>query len=232
MLEMKKILLIDDEEKIVEVIKSYLERAGCEVFEAFDGKQALETFERVNPDLVILDLMLPDMTGEDICKVVRKKSRVPIIMLTAKIDEGSIIEGLHIGADDYVTKPFSPRELMARVSALLRRVNDEVIPLSDIISLNNDDLIIDILKREVRKKGESVNLTVTEYKVLMALLTYPQKTFTREELIKAVLGEDYDGYDRVIDTHVKNLRQKIETNPKEPEYIITVHGTGYRLGGE
>lgn len=232
MLNNKRILVVDDENKIVDVIKSYLERDGAEVFEAFEGKSALEIFERVNPDLVILDLMLPDMTGEEICKVIRKKSRVPIIMLTAKIDEKSIVSGLHIGADDYVTKPFSPRELMARVFALIRRVSEETVPLTDIVSLKDDDLIIDVLKREVKKKGETVNLTITEYKILMALLKYPQKTFTREELISAVLGEDYDGYDRVIDTHVKNLRQKLETNPKEPEYIITVHGTGYRFGGE
>ncbi|AKN31268.1 transcriptional regulator [Clostridium carboxidivorans P7] len=232
MLDNKRVLVIDDENKIVDVIRSYLERDGAEVFEAFEGKNALETFERVNPDLIILDLMLPDMTGEEICKAIRKKSRVPIIMLTAKIDEKSVISGLHIGADDYVTKPFSPRELMARIFALLRRVSEEAVPLSDIVSLNNGDLVVDVLKREVRKKGENINLTITEYKVLMALLKYPQKTFTREELINAVLGEDYDGYDRVIDTHVKNLRQKLETNPKEPEYIITVHGTGYRLGGE
>jgi len=232
MLDTKKVLVIDDENKITDVIKSYLERDGAEVFEAFDGKSALEIFEEVNPDLIILDLMLPDMTGEEICKVIRKKSRVPIIMLTAKIDEKSIISGLHIGADDYVTKPFSPRELMARVFALLRRVSEETVPLTDIVSLKDDDLVIDVLKREVKKKGETVNLTITEYKILMAILKYPQKTFTREELISAVLGEDYGGYDRVIDTHVKNLRQKLETNPKEPEYIITVHGTGYRFGGE
>lgn len=135
MLNTKKILVVDDEDKIVDVIKSYLERDGAEVFEAFRGKEALDIFERVNPDLVILDLMLPDMTGEEICKVIRKKSRVPIIMLTAKIDEKSIVSGLHIGADDYVTKPFSPRELMARIFALLRRVSDEAVPLSDVLSL-------------------------------------------------------------------------------------------------
>lgn len=232
MLEEKKVLVVDDENKIVEVVKSYLEREGCIVFEAFDGKQALETFERINPDLIVLDLMLPDMTGEDICNIVRKKSRVPIIMLTAKIDEKSIISGLHIGADDYITKPFSPRELMARIYAIFRRLNEEVVPLSNIISLNHDDLIIDILKKEIRKNNEVVTLTITQYKVLMTLLKYPQKTFTREELISTALGDDYDGYDRNIDTHIKNLRQKIETNPKEPEYIITVHGTGYRFGGE
>ena len=232
MLEEKKVLVVDDENKIVEVVKSYLEREGCKVFEAFDGKEALEIFERVNPDLIVLDLMLPDMTGEDICNIVRKKSRVPIIMLTAKIDEKSIISGLHIGADDYMTKPFSPRELMARIYAIFRRLNEEVVPLSNIISLNDDDLIIDSLKKGIRKNGEEITLTITQYKVLMTLLKYPNKTFTREELISTALGDDYDGYDRVVDTHIKNLRQKIETNPKEPQYIITVHGTGYRFGGE
>lgn len=136
MLEEKKILVVDDENKIVEVVKSYLEREGCIVFEAFDGKQALEIFERTSPDLIVLDLMLPDMTGEEICNIIRKKSRVPIIMLTAKIDEKSIISGLHIGADDYMTKPFSPRELMARIYAIFRRLNQEVVPLSNEISLN------------------------------------------------------------------------------------------------
>jgi len=232
MLEEKTILVVDDENKIVEVVKSYLEREGCKVFEAFDGKEALEIFERVNPDLIVLDLMLPDMTGEDICNIIRKKSRVPIIMLTAKIDEKSIISGLNIGADDYITKPFSPRELMARIYAIFRRLNEEVVPLSNIISLNDDDLIIDILKKGIRKNGEDITLTITQYKVLMTLLKYPNKTFTREELINTALGDDYDGYDRAVDTHIKNLRQKIETNPKEPQYIITVHGTGYRFGGE
>lgn len=232
MLEMKKVLVVDDENKIVQVIKSYLEREGAEVFEAFDGKQALESFQKVSPDLIILDLMLPDMTGEDICKIVRMKSRVPIIMLTAKIDENSVLSGFNMGADDYVTKPFSPRELMARIFAIFRRVNEEIVPLSNVLSINNEDLVVDILKKEIKKNGESINLTFTEYKVLMALLKYPQKTFTREEMVSIVLGEEYDGYDRVIDTHVKNLRQKIETNPKEPQYIITVHGIGYRFGGD
>lgn len=232
MLKEKKILIVDDENKIVEVIKSYLEKEGCVVFEAFNGKEALEIFERVNPDLLVLDLMLPDMTGEDICSDIRKKSRVPIIMLTAKIDEKSIISGLHIGADDYVTKPFSPRELLARIYAIFRRLDEEVVPLSNIISLNDDDLVIDCLKKEIRKNNEVITLTAIQYKILMALLKYPQKTFTREELICTALGDDYDGYDRAVDTHIKNLRQKIENNPKEPQYIITVHGTGYKFGGE
>lgn len=232
MLEMKKVLIVDDEYKIVQVVKSYLEREGCEVVEAFDGKQALKIINSINLDLIVLDLMLPDMTGEDICKIVRKKSRVPIIMLTAKIDEGSIVSGLNIGADDYITKPFSPRELMARIFAIFRRLNEEIVPLSNIISLKGDDLIVDIIKKEIKKNGVNVNLTTMEYKLLMTLLKYPHKTFTREELINNTFGGNYEGFDRTIDTHIKNLRQKIETNPKEPQYIITVYGTGYRLGGD
>jgi len=226
MLEAKKVLIVDDENKIVDVVKAYLEREGCKVFEAFDGKQALEIFKRINLDLILLDLMLPDMTGEDICKIVRKKSRVPIIMLTAKIDEASIV------ADDYITKPCSPRVLMARIFAIFRRLNEEIVPLSNIISLKDDDLVVDILKKEIKKSGENVNLTITEYKLLMTLLKYPNKTFSREELINATFRENYEGFNRTIDTHIKNLRQKIETNPKEPQYVITVYGTGYRLGGE
>jgi len=176
--------------------------------------------------------MLPDMTGEDICKIVRKTSRVPIIMLTAKIDEGSIVSGLNIGADDYMTKPFSPRELKSRVVAIFRRSNEEVVSQSNIISLNEGDLIIDVLNKEIRKNGESVDITITQYEILITLLKYPHKTFTRKELINTIFGEDYEGLDRTIDTHIKKLRKKIETNPKEPQYIITVHGTGYRLGGE
>lgn len=232
MLEEKKVLIVDDENKIVEVIKSYLEKEGAIVFEAFEGNQALEIFERINPDLIVLDLMLPDMTGEEICSIVRKKSRVPIIMLTAKIDEKSIISGLHIGADDYIIKPFSPRELIARIYAIFRRLNEEVVPLSNEISFNDDDLVIDMLKKEIRKNGENIALTSKQYKILMTLLKYPNKTFTREELISTAIGDDYDGYDRNVDTHIKNIRQKIETNPKDPQYIITVHGTGYRFGGE
>ena len=232
MLEMKKILVVDDDPKIVDVIKSYLEREGCNVFEAFDGRHALEVFDRINPDLIVLDLMLPGICGEDICKTVRKKSRVPIIMLTAKVDESSKISGLYMGADDYVTKPFSPKELIARIVALLRRMGDEAQLQLDTISLNEGELLVDVLKHEVKKNGDIINLTITEFNVLMTLLKYPQKTFTREELMNLVLGEDNFGYERVIDTHIKNLRQKIETNSKEPRYIVTVRGIGYRLGGE
>jgi len=232
LVNVKKILVVDDEVKIVEVVKSYLGNRGYSVDEAYSGKEALDKFERLNPSLVILDLMLPDIPGEEICQRIRRRSRVPIIMLTAKVDEEDILRGLNIGADDYITKPFSPRQLLARVEAVLRRVSDVPIPLSSIISFNNGDLVIDTLKYEVKKKGKVVNLTRNEYKLLMTMLKYPDKTFTREELICMALGDDFDGYDRTIDVHIKNIRQKIESDPKNPRYILTVHGIGYRFGGE
>jgi len=228
----RKILVVDDEVKIVEVVRSYLNHSGYDVFEAYNGKQALEAFEKINPSLVILDLMLPDMTGEDICRQIRKQSRVPVIMLTAKVEEEDILRGLDIGADDYVTKPFSPRQLVARVNALLRRVSDDPVPLINTVSFNENDLVIDNLSYEVRKNGNSVNITPNEYKILLTMIKYPKKTFTREELINMALGENFDGFDRTVDTHIKNLRQKIETDPKSPRYILTVHGIGYRFGGE
>jgi len=228
----KKILVVDDEVKIVEVVKSYLNHSGYDVFEAYNGKQAIDLFEKVNPCLVVLDLMLPDMTGEDICRIIRKQSRVPIIMLTAKVEEEDILKGLDIGADDYITKPFSPRQLVARVAALLRRASDDPVPLVNTVSFNENDLEIDNLSYDVKKNGISVNLTPNEYKILLTMIKYPKKTFTREELICMAFGENFDGFDRTVDTHIKNLRQKIETDSKIPKYILTVHGIGYRFGGE
>jgi DNA-binding response OmpR family regulator len=227
-----KVLIVDDEEKITEVVKSYLEKSGFKVYCAYNGNEAMELFERVNPKLIVLDLMLPDMSGEDICRSIRKKSRVPIIMLTAKVEEESILNGLGIGADDYVTKPFSPRQLVARVIALLRRSEDEIMPLSSALSFNGGELVIDSIKHEVKKDGQIVSLTPNEFKILMTLVKYPQKAFTRDELVFLVLGEDYEGYDRTIATHIKNLRQKIEQDVKSPEYILTVYGVGYKFGGE
>jgi DNA-binding response OmpR family regulator len=228
----KNILVIDDEKKIVEVVKSYLENEGYTVYEAYSGKDALDMFEKANPCLLVLDLMLPDFSGEEICKAVKKKSSVPIIMLTAKVEEENIINGLEIGADDYITKPFSPRQLAARVKTVLRRVADSAVPSSDILSFNEDELIVDNIKHEVKKNHNIVNLTPTEYKILMAMVKYPKMAFTREELVYMALGDEYEGFDRVIDTHIKNLRQKLEYNPKEPKYILTIHGIGYRFGGE
>lgn len=228
----KKILVVDDEHKIVEVVKSYLENSGYLVYEAYSGKEAFDKFQKVNPDLVVLDLMLPDTTGEEICKTLRKTSKVPIIMLTAKIGEEDILKGLDIGADDYVTKPFSPRQIVARVKAILRRFEDESKPVSNQMSFNDNDLFIDIIRYEVKKNDVLINITPNEYKLLMTMIKYPAKVFTREELISLVLGEDFEGFERTIDAHIKNLRQKIETDPKNPKYILTVHGVGYRFGGE
>ena len=227
-----KILVVDDEAKIVEVVKSYLENGGYHVVEAYNGKEALEKFEQAKPALVILDLMLPDISGEEICKTLRKRSRVPIIMLTAKVEEEDILRGLNIGADDYVTKPFSPRQLVARVKAVLRRSEDALIPLSSLLSFNDGELVIDTLKYEVRRHEKPVNLTPNEYRLLLTLARYPDKTFTRDELIRIGLGENFDGYDRTIDTYIKNIRQKIEPDPRNPKYVLTVHGIGYRFGGD
>jgi DNA-binding response OmpR family regulator len=227
----KKILVVDDETNIVEVVKSYLEKSGYEVVVAFTGSEALEQFEKTNPALVVLDLMLPDISGEEVCQRLRKRSRVPVIMLTAKVEEEDILNGLGLGADDYVTKPFSPRQLVARVEALLRRTVQDV-TLAERLSFNQDELVIDPYSHEVKKNGEKVNLTPNEYRILLAMLKYPRKAFTRDELVTLALGDDYEGFDRTVDVHIKNIRQKIETDPKNPKYILTVHGVGYRFGGE
>lgn len=226
----KKILVIDDEQKIVEVVKSYLEHSGFEVHTAYNGKDALDMFYSVVPDLMVLDLMLPDISGEEICRKVRLESRVPIIMLTAKAEEEDMLKGLNIGADDYVTKPFSPRLLTARVMAVMRRTEDDPAIYINLISLNNGEIIIDDTKHEVRKEETIINLTPNEYRILLTMARYPNKTFTREEIINMALGHDFEGFDRTVDTHIKNIRQKIEKDPKDPKYLLTVHGIGYRLG--
>lgn len=226
------ILVVDDETKIVDVVKSYLEKSGYKILEAFTGHQALQRFEDDKPSLVILDLMLPDMTGEEICKIIRSKSRVPIIMLTAKVEEEDILKGLNIGADDYIAKPFSPRQLVARVRAVLRRTLDDALPLANIYSFEGGDLVVDVEKHQVKKHGKLINLTPSEFSILMALVKHPNKVYTREELITLALGEDFYGFDRTIDSHIKNLRQKIEDDPKSPKLVITVHGVGYRFGGD
>lgn len=228
----KTILVVDDEIKITEVISSYLENAGYQAVCAHNGTQAMSLFEKLSPVLLILDLMLPDMSGEEICRTIRKKSRVPIIMLTAKIEDADIINGLEIGADDYLTKPFSPKQLIARVEAVLRRVSAEAVPLASAFSFNDGELVIDGLRHEVRKNGRPVPLTPNEYNILMTMAKYPSKAFTREELIQFALGKDFDGFDRVIDTHIKNIRQKLSDDGRTPRYILTVHGTGYKFGGD
>lgn len=228
----KTILVVDDEPKITEIVKSYLEKSGYDVVCAYDGGSALSLFEMHAPVLIVLDLMLPGLSGEEVCKAIRKKSRVPIIMLTAKTGEESILEGLGIGADDYVLKPFSPRQLMARVGAILRRVTADAVPLSNVLVFHEGDLVIDGIRHEARKMGERVQLTPAEFNILFTMAKYPTKAFTREELITFALSDGYEGFDRVIDTHIKNIRQKIEDNTRNPIYIKTVHGVGYAFGGE
>jgi DNA-binding response OmpR family regulator len=175
--------------------------------------------------------MLPDMPGEEVCRRLRNISRVPVIMLTAKSDEASLLSGLGIGADDYVTKPFSLKALAARVEAVLRRASGDLVPLSVRASFRDGDLMVDFEKNIVKKAGRDVALTPSELKILSALIKYPGKAFTREELVELALGSEYDGFDRSVDSHVKNLRQKIEDDPKSPAYILTIHGTGYKFGG-
>ena len=226
----KKLLVVDDEPKIIEALVAYLENSGYDTIVAYDGNQALSLFEKMKPDLVILDLMLPKISGEEVCKAIRRTSRVPIIMLTAKIDEAEKINGLNIGADDYVTKPFSPRELIARINSLFRRSDEGISPLFNSMSWNDFDLEVDLNSHTVKKAGNAVNLTPNEFKLLCAMIKYPKKTFTREELIKIAFGIEYDGYERTIDSHIKNLRSKIEDDTTNPNYIVTVRGVGYKFG--
>lgn len=226
-----KILVIDDEPMITEVVKSYLEHNNFLVRIEHNGIEGLKAFHEYRPDLIVLDLMLPGLTGEEICKEIRRTSRTPIIMLTAKVEEENILIGLDIGADDYMTKPFSGKQLIGRIKAVLRRTERDPIPLFNTMSYNDCELEIDLSSGQVKKNGEVVKLTPSEYKILLSLMKYPNKTYSREELIFIALGEDFDGYDRIIDTHIKKLRQKIESDMKTPKYILTVFGVGYKFGG-
>lgn len=222
-----KILLVEDEAKIAEAVRLYLERDGFGVVVALTGAAALHAVKE-GFDLIILDLMLPDMRGEDICTAIREFSDIPIIMLTAKSSEDDRIAGLGIGADDYVVKPFSPRELVARVKAHLRRGRKTGRTL---LSFNSRDLIIDDAAHEVRKKGAPIALTNTEFRILLSLAEHPEQVFSRQQLINAAQGLDFEGFDRVVDAHIKNIRQKIEDSPQQPAYIRTVYGVGYRFVG-
>jgi len=222
------ILVVEDEAKIADVLKSYLEREGFSVAVAYDGEEALRLHASLSPVLVLLDLMLPKRSGEEVCREIRARSETPVIMLTAKAEEASILGGLAIGADDYVVKPFSPRQVVARVHAVLRRAGAAQ---QELLRFDGGWLTIDLTARAVYREGIAVTLTPSEYSLLSALASHPGRTFTRDELIQLALKDDFEGYDRVIDTHMKNLRQKIEPDPKQPRYLVTVHGVGYRFGG-
>jgi DNA-binding response OmpR family regulator len=234
MKERKTVLAVDDEPKILELIKAYLDMNGFTALCARNGREGMVLFEQNPVSLILLDLMLPDFSGEEFCKRIRQVSDVPIIMITAKVDEASIIYGLNIGADDYVCKPFSPRQLMARVRAALRRsggTGSGGASEKDGAFLSYKDLTIDTERRIASRGGEALTLTRDEYRILALLMARQAKIFTRDEILEAVKGDDYDGFDRAVDTHIKKLRAKIGDDSKAPQYIVTVYGMGYRLGG-
>lgn len=225
--EARRILLVEDEKNIRDAVAAYLERAGYWVTPAADGQEAVDAFSLHQFDLVILDLMLPRLPGEKVCRIIRDTSDVPIIMLTAKGEVEDRIVGLELGADDYLIKPFSPRELVARVRALLRRAHIDSEPQCEVLDFGG--LTIDLNGHKVLVNDEEVDLTASEFKLLTTLSRYPGRVYSRMELVEKVLGYDFEGYERTIDSHVKNLRAKIGDDPRNPRWIYTVHGVGYRF---
>jgi DNA-binding response OmpR family regulator len=226
---MAVVLVVDDEARIRDLVRRYLEHEGHHVLTVGSGAEALDVVRRTAVDLIVLDLRLPDITGEQVAAEIRTTSDVPILMLTAKVDERDRIHGLEVGADDYVTKPFSPRELVLRVNAILRRGRSSVDD-ADTESFGGDSLIIDEATRRVTVRGTLVDLTPTEWGVLLTLAAQPGRVCSRYELINRVRGYEFDGYERTVDSHVKNLRRKIELDPTQPKIVQTVTGVGYRLG--
>ncbi len=225
---MDKILVVDDEKQIVKLLKAYLERAGYEVITAGDGNSALSKFREEHPNLIILDLMLPGLDGIEVCKAIRRESSTPIIMLTAKVEESDKILGLELGADDYVTKPFSPREVVARVNAVLRRTKG----LREEEVLRIGEIEMHPQKHTVYMKGKELPLTPTEFDLLRVFMENPGRVFTRLQLLEKVQGYAYDGYERTIDAHIKNLRKHLGDSPRKSRYILTVHGVGYKMAEE
>jgi DNA-binding response OmpR family regulator len=224
-----KVLVVDDEPQIVKVLKAYLENAGFQPVIAMDGKMALSRFKSEQPDFVILDLNLPGMDGLDVCRAIRRESNAPILMLTARIEETDKIIGLELGADDYVIKPFSPREVIARVRTILRRSAPEP-TIQEIIKVN--ELTIDTVQHTVKLGGRMIDLTPTEFDILVVLAKQPKRVFSRLQIMEAAQGNAFEGYERTIDAHIKNLRNKLEPDPRNPRYIQTVFGVGYKLQGD
>lgn len=223
---MQTVLIIEDEQELVRILRSYLEQAGYSVISAERGDLGIQTWENSQPDLVILDLNLPGMDGLDVAREIRRKADTPIIMLTARMEETDRLIGLELGADDYISKPFSPREVVARVRAVLRRAV-KAVKASHLVRVF--DLEIDLDAHTVIKGGEIVGLTPAEFKILLVLSEQPGRVFNRLQLLGAYQGNAYEGYERTIDAHVKNLRAKLESDPKNPKYIETVFGVGYRM---
>jgi two-component system alkaline phosphatase synthesis response regulator PhoP len=220
------ILVVDDEPQIVKVLRGYLEQAGFRVVTANDGSMAMAQYKHEKPDLVLLDLSLPTLDGLDVARRLRSLSNVPIIMVTARVEETDRLIGLELGADDYIVKPFSPREVVARVRAVLRRAEAPAVP-PDIVRVA--DIVIDLTRHTVTRGDEVIELTPTEFGLLVTLAREPGRVFTRLQLLETVQGDAFEGYERTVDAHIKNLRIKFERNPKKPEYILTVFGVGYKF---
>ncbi len=220
------VLLVDDDEKLVQLLKLYFEKEGFITYAAYDGLQALRLVREKTPSLVVLDIMLPEIDGWEVCKKIRRENEVPIIMLTARDEESDRLIGLEIGADDYVTKPFSPKEVVARAKVILRRMYREIVQKPP---LKIGNICIDFERYQVSKAGENIELTATEFKILEFFAAHPGRVFTRLQIVEQTQGDSFDGYDRTIDVHIKNLRRKLEDNPKEPRYILTVYGVGYKF---
>ncbi len=221
----KKILIVDDEPKIVEICRDYLQASGFQVVAAGDGLQGLAAARREKPDMVILDLMLPAMDGLDVCRTLRRESDVPVIMLTARVEETDKLVGIELGADDYITKPFSPRELVARVRMVLRRITPEI--SSEV--LRAGEVTLNRARYEVELPEKTIPLTATEFEILATLLSQPGRIFSRAQLLTNVRGVAFETYERSIDSHIRNLRRKLQTEEGQPRYIVTVHGVGYKF---
>jgi DNA-binding response OmpR family regulator len=226
---MKTILVVDDEPKIAQLARDYLEHAGFDVVTAADGPAALDVVHRRRPDLVVLDLGLPGLDGLDVTRELRRVSNLPIVMLTARDDELDKLLGLELGADDYLTKPFSPRELVARVKAVLRRADR---PAEAPETIHAGDLMLDLPRMRAELAGTAIELTPTEFQLLATMAARPGRIFTRGQLLDAVHGVAFESYERAIDSHVKNLRRKLEPDPRRPRYILTVYGVGYRFADD
>jgi DNA-binding response OmpR family regulator len=231
MSDIKQILLVDDEVKITQVLAAYLGKSGYHTAIAHDGSEASRLLQSQPFDLILLDLMLPDISGETLCRTIRTHYRTPVIMLTAKSDEADVLTGLQIGADDYITKPFSPRIVVAKVEVVLRRtLSDHLV--SAPVSYGGGFLQIDFQNKTVKRQGKAIHLTPTEYQILSMMAKAPHRIFSRDQLISFALKDDYDGYDRSVDTYIKSIRSKIEPDRRKPVFITTVHGFGYQFLGQ
>jgi DNA-binding response OmpR family regulator len=222
------VLIVDDDVKLVQLLKTYFDKAGFITYSANDGLDALQVVREKKPDIMVLDLMLPGLDGWDVCRRIRRDNDIPIIMLTARDEESDRLVGLEIGADDYVTKPFSPKEVVARAKVILRRSHKEVVR-HELIKVGS--LTIDLERHQVMQESQIVELTPTEFKLLELLAANAGKVFSRLQIVEQTQGYTFEGYERTIDAHVKNLRRKLERNPKEPQYILTVYGIGYKFAG-